>query len=243
LGWPWEESGAGVLACRTGAGPLPIRRLADQARTDRVVLDVSHNTIELVAALNSMVKGLVLPERLSGPVQNQVGFPRRGPFQPPCDHWQGDLRLKEDMNVIGHDHPSVQHIKLPAACAMQQGFLHQPRYARVPEPDGSGGSVVCFSVDRQKDPACAFLHGFMHSAPAVAGDRTGQAPGDKQGAFFGEVGTPVRKPSAVEHRSWQAEAPAPQGEQCCTGGEVRNESWQVKTPAPQTLGEARMVTC
>ena len=93
--------GAGAFACQPRARPVPLAWIRCQAGAYRVVLHIVNDTVQLRFIAHTMVEGFILPKGSPRSIQDQVGFSRRGTFQPTSYHRQGSLRQQQYMNVVG----------------------------------------------------------------------------------------------------------------------------------------------
>ena len=94
------------FACLGRTGPRPFRNGRSESCSDRVTLDVTHDSFHLTLAANPMIVRLVLPEWLPASTQDLIGPARRGSLQPSGDHCQIHVRQQKQMDVVGHDHIS-----------------------------------------------------------------------------------------------------------------------------------------
>src|ERR1700677_3591169 len=114
------------------------------------------------------------------------------------------------MNMVGHNYPGSELIKIPSVLAVQQGIGHYTRYSGIPQPNRPESRLVHFTVQDEEGSPRGSRCSRGRLRQAGPGDGAGQTPSDKQERCLGEIGMPVGKPSAVEHNtSWQAKAPAP----------------------------------
>ena len=74
-----------------GAGPRVLLRGVCQSRPHRIVLDVPLNAAKFLAVAHQVIVALVLPERLSGAMQQQVGAPGRSGFERAQQLGSGDV--------------------------------------------------------------------------------------------------------------------------------------------------------
>ena len=58
------------------------------------------------------------------------------------------------MNMVGHDHPGSELIKIPSTLAVQESIGYHIRYSGILQPDRSESSFVHFTVqDEEARPA------------------------------------------------------------------------------------------
>ena len=89
----------------------------DQARLDGVVFDVFDQIRKLIGA-DPVIERLILPESCSSAIQNSIGYATGSPLQPLHDGRKFAMRLKNHVDVIGHDYPRVELVELPNALAI-----------------------------------------------------------------------------------------------------------------------------
>jgi hypothetical protein len=78
--------GAGAFACQPRTRPKPLGRIGYQTGADGVLLDVANDPLQFRFIAYPVIEGLILPEGGSRAAQDQIGFPRRGAFQPTGNH-------------------------------------------------------------------------------------------------------------------------------------------------------------
>src|SRR5208283_1561878 len=107
------------------------------------------------------------------------------------------------MHVIGHYRPGSEPIKTPAALAIQEGIDHHPRDTDVPQPHRSESGLIHLAVQSNECPARRQSGAGASACQLLVwpSSREGasQTPRDKQEGLFGDIGMPVREPSAVKH--------------------------------------------
>jgi len=74
-----------------GAGPRVLLRGVCQSSPHRIVLDVPLNAAEFLAIAHQVIVALVLPERLPGPVQQQISSSCSGGFERAQQLGSGDV--------------------------------------------------------------------------------------------------------------------------------------------------------
>lgn len=157
---------------------------------------------------HAMVERFGLPESLPGAAQDQVGISCRGSFQPPCNRRQRSLGTQQGMHVIGHDDPCSEVVELPPTRAVEKGVGHHSCGASIPEPGRAEGGFVRLPVQGEKCKARGRLRrsSFRH--------RAGQTPRNEQERRFGDIGMPVGRFAAVEHKRLAGDSP------CATDGDL-----------------------
>ena len=100
----------GTQEFSAGTRPLPVFRFDHEFSADGVRFDVEADALEFSGVSDPVVEGLVLPKRLADAVQGRVGVPRGYSFHNPRDFREGQTRLQQDMNMVGHDDIGVQFI-------------------------------------------------------------------------------------------------------------------------------------
>src|SRR4051794_28764084 len=90
----------------TRAKPEPIGSLRCPSRADRVVLHVTHDSVQLDFIPHTMVERFVLPEGLARSAQDQIGLSCAGALQPPRNHRERGLWQQYNMHMVGHDYPN-----------------------------------------------------------------------------------------------------------------------------------------
>ena len=201
--------GAGAFACPSRARPRPLARARRQTGTNRIVLHIADDAVQLLLIPHAMVVGLVLPEHLPRPAQYKVGLTGSGTFQPAGNYRQRCLGPQQHMHVIGHDHPSSEFVEVPSGLAIQKRVCHCTRYSRVLQPNRPGRSLVHFAVQIQEGSAGGRRRAGTRLRPSKRREGIGQPPGNKQVGCLGDIGMQVRQPSAVEHNGWAGGSACP----------------------------------
>jgi len=92
------------------AGPLPILRLRDESGAQRIPFDVVANARKFSGVPDPVVEGFVLPERLAGAAQRCIAIASRHAFDSAGDFGERQARLQQNVDVVGHDDVSMQHV-------------------------------------------------------------------------------------------------------------------------------------
>jgi hypothetical protein len=104
-----------------------------------------NDTVQLRFIAHTMVEGFICQK--APPFDPGSGWLfRRGTFQPTSYHRQGSLRQQQYMNVVGHNHPGSELIKVSSVLAVQESIGHHTGYAGIPQPNGPGSSFIHFTV-------------------------------------------------------------------------------------------------
>jgi hypothetical protein len=140
------RNGWGTDEFSTGTGPTPIFGLGDEIGGDGIPFDVMANAFELGGVSDPMVEGLILPEGLAHAVQGGVGVARRNSFHDAGDFGEGQARFQQSVNVVGHDHKSVQFIAAKLGAAQDGAFGVISDFG-VGKPARSESSAIQSSVE------------------------------------------------------------------------------------------------
>jgi hypothetical protein len=137
--------GQTIVFCRLSAPvphpvstrPPPFLVRPDQSRPNRIILDILNQPPHLLPRPHPMIKRLILPESRSRPPQDPIRHPPSPPFDP--WHSAGDLshRPKNRMNMIRHNHPRDELIKMPCRLVVKQGIPYDRGNPRVLQPHRS----------------------------------------------------------------------------------------------------------
>src|ERR1700680_957674 len=113
------------------------------------------------------------------------------------------------MNMVGHDHPGSEVIKMPSTLAVQESIGYHIRYSGILQPDRSESSFVHFTVQDKEGSARRYRCARGRVRQPGPRDGARQTPGDKQKGRLREIGMPVGEPSAVEHNELAGESACP----------------------------------
>jgi len=179
------------------ARPRPIARLRHQACADWILLDIADNPIQFRLIPHLMIERFVLPEGLARTAQYLVGSPGRRALQPTCNYRQTHVRLKDYVNMIGHDYPGLQKIELPLRLAVQESAGNYVRDARLLQPDGAEGRLIGLAVHGDEGLPCGF--GPSHAQRMIPWKGTSQAPCNEEEGILTGIRNQVGKLAAVKH--------------------------------------------
>src|SRR5271156_686530 len=118
------------------------------------------------------------------------------------------------MNMVGHDHPGSELIKMPSVLAIHQSIGYYTRYAGIAQPNRPESSFIHFTVQDEKSSARGWSCARRRMQEPGSWDGAGQTPGDKQEGCLREIGMPVGKLSAVEHNELAGESACPTYSAC-----------------------------
>lgn len=124
-----------------GAGPIPVFGPGHETCAYGVPLDVVADALELSGVSDPVVEGLVLPKGFADAVQRVVGIAGGHSFHDACNFREGDARLQEDVNVVGHDDKGVQFVAAKLGAA-QDGVFGVVGKFGVSEPSRAEASGV-----------------------------------------------------------------------------------------------------
>src|ERR1700685_2084512 len=113
------------------------------------------------------------------------------------------------MDMVGHDHPGLEVIKMPSVLAIHQSIGHYPGYSGIAQPHPPATRLTHFTVRDEKRPAGGWSCARRRMQQPGSWDGAGQTPGDKQEGCLREIGMPVGKLSAVEHNELAGESACP----------------------------------
>jgi len=104
-----------------------------------------HKPLQFRLVSHAMVERFILPEGFTGPAQDEIGFSRRGFFQPAHDHGQRLFGHHQQMDVVGHDYPSPKPIEIHLTLAMLKGLGNHGCDSGIAQPDWSESGFVSFT--------------------------------------------------------------------------------------------------
>jgi hypothetical protein len=198
-----------ALACNGGLSPRPalpsarppvVLSSGRQAGYHRVVLDVARHLGYFLPVSHPAIVGLSLPERPAGLPDEQIGFASGPPLDPSnqlaCfDEWSG-----QDMDVIGHHHPSGQFAPVVVFSGGADSRADNVGDVRAAQPHRSFTSRVKTPVH----PNESLTRGrVIRRGVAAFRQASVQAPGHEQQAF---PGMPVGEAAAgKDHVNWWVE--------------------------------------
>ena len=173
----WGRPSSFVVCLRTSpapcTGPLPILFPLHQLRFHRIALYITNQVPKFVPTANPVVERLVLPEGRSGTPQNPVCDATGSTLQPSQYDRQRRPRLQDHMDVVGHDHPSVERVELTDCLAVSDGVAHDCSHSWIAQPNRAD----------------------LRTLPW---EGAGKAPGDEDD---GLIRNPMRQPSPVKEHA------------------------------------------
>jgi len=147
--------GSGLRPCRRasarrGAGPNPRLRRLHQSGLNGVPLDISSNPQELRVAADDMIVTLLLPKRSPDQTKNPTSFMARKSFQGSKPFACRNTGRNQHVNVIGHNHETVETISVKPNVSIQNSRHDHPGDFRLPKVDRSGSRVIEQLVHRDE---------------------------------------------------------------------------------------------
>jgi hypothetical protein len=199
-GCPVEQA----LACNGGFSPCPafpgtgpsvVPRSGGQPCYNRVVLDITDGLRHLLRVPHPAVVGLGLPERSASLPDEQIGFASGAPLESSNQLACFDERSGEEVDVVGHYHPSVQFAETTRF--RRDDFSgDEIRDVRLAQPHRSFTSRVEIPVHPDKSLTCGRM---IRRRVAALRQASIQAPGHEQRAF---LGMPVGQAAGSHHVNW-----------------------------------------
>lgn len=92
----------------------PLLRLRAQTGGHWIVLDVAKDTGCVIMVANGAVEVVFVPE-WALPAENEICLPRCESLNTPHDAPDRDVRIQQNVDVVGHDHPATE---FEGACLM-----------------------------------------------------------------------------------------------------------------------------
>ena len=140
-----------------------------------------------------MIVGFVLPEWLSGALQQVIGAARGRSLQPARDHGEIGSGLDEHVYMIRHRNPGAEFVEALIAFSDLDRLRDEIRYAAVFEPQRSGALAIQDSISGSEGVSRAGV-----DCPLAAHwQRPPEPPGDEQ---IGVVWLEMRQsPTIFEH--------------------------------------------
>ena len=130
----WDRRSVFVVCLRPGARPSPLCDSSHQARSYWILFNVANHCPQLFGRTNPVIVRFVLPKRHPRATQNLICGAAGSSFEPSHDGMQFADRLPYHVNMIGHNHPCMQSVKLTNCFAVQQSMGKHARHPRVHEP-------------------------------------------------------------------------------------------------------------
>ncbi len=182
-----------VAALLIRAGTAPFLRLGAQPGFHRVIFNVGLGSSKLDNISHPMVERFVLPERLAAAAELRVRFPGRYSFDSRHEFGQGHVRLKQCVDVIWHDHVSMQYV-VPQLCAALDCVLDDAGDFRICQPQWTARSRIQDPLGAQKLRA-RLMAPLAEMSSKTIWKGTMQTPGQKY-AYC--LGLPMRQISPIE---------------------------------------------
>jgi hypothetical protein len=143
--------GTAKSGCPTrSARPRPVFGIFHEVGGDWIAFIIPADAIGLSAISDPVVERLILPEVIPGSTEYLVGFARSGAFEPVCNSREGDKRLKENVNVVGHDDKRLERVLAQFAFAPVESRHDAASDAWLVQPVWPGVSPVQRPVNLEK---------------------------------------------------------------------------------------------
>jgi len=195
--WSANPASCGLPNCvvnpEPGTGPRPLLFRAHQSRVDGIALDITDYVRQLSRRTNPVIVGLVLPKSVSTESQHSIGNPAGPALQPAHNSRHRDMRLPHCVNVVRHNRPSVQIVRMADCRTILKSILDHSGYTLVPQPERP-----------RTAPVQPLVPDVKRNAPGVFGREDlgcrrrsgpGEPPSYKDNAAIRE---PMRKVPAIE---------------------------------------------
>ncbi len=138
-----------LILCLGDTRPRELFRALNQPSLNRIVDNVSLDPPKLLPISHQMVITFILPKRLTRASQELIDLSRAITLQSAQQfrHIPIPVWSKKQVNMIGHDHPSMH---LATSRAMLNAPAHQPRHLRPRHVNRSEPSRIQQSVQSHK---------------------------------------------------------------------------------------------
>jgi hypothetical protein len=197
---------AGTRACRgetrfaaPSARPSIVLGAGDQSCSHRISLNVTPDATRFLLTSHPVVIGLSLPERFARASQQPICLAGSVAFQRLQQPARRDLGTDQQMNVVSHNHPSIQMIVAKSDAALNRSS-DQLGDSRLPKIERTVRGSIEIAIYPSKGFAMGdFSRGWIRGARKTSM----QAPGEKQRFAWGIA---VRKASATvahEREVWR----------------------------------------
>jgi hypothetical protein len=178
------------------AGPRPVFGASHQPRVNWIRLDIRNHRSQFFVGSNPAVEILTLPKGLPFPACDAVRANGCGGFHPSHNLGKFCMRLHDNVNMIGHDHPREQIVTLPNPFAIKKRLHKTVGNIRVSQPSRTIACAIQLPiVQRESSP-----HVGISDEKCWLGLGKGacQPPCEEDDSVLGD---PVRKSSVPEHNS------------------------------------------
>jgi hypothetical protein len=183
-----------VLKFIRGTRPRPFLHALNQPRTHGVSFDVVNDTLKFPVVAHPMVMGFILPKRPSGSAKNDIRLTGARAFYSSGYLVHRFVRLRQNVYVVRHQHPSEEVAKFPMLVSGEQRPDHTGRYLWVYQPGWSRNRPIQFPVEQRKRRA---FRGGNGTDTHVTGARQSavKPPGQKDWNTFR---LPMRQSTTIE---------------------------------------------
>ena len=103
-----------------------------------------------------MVERFILPEVFSGTAEPGIGVPSGNTFDDTGDFGKREVRVQEDVDMVGHDHVSVQIVAAEIGAA-PDGIFGVVCQLGIGQPKRAGLCGVQGSIELAKYFSCRFF--------------------------------------------------------------------------------------
>src|ERR1051326_8494289 len=211
----WCMSKIGLPACALvhsiRTGPSPVLHPVHKTGLHRIAFYVTDHLRQFIPVANPVVVRFILPEGLPGAIQNFIRTFRREVFDRFGNFCHWGRRVHDDVDMVRHNHPSHEFIKLQFRLSESERVNHNlrdPIIAQPGRPEPSGIQLGLVGSECRIVPACSRQR--PEKPPGDEKRRTFRLPvGKVSGVIAHELKWPHDRKFSQEKA--QARRPIPRG--------------------------------
>ena len=130
----WNRRSVSVVCLLSCTRPSPRLRNLHQASSHRIVLHIRNQRPQFLLCPNPVIVRFILPKRQASAAQDIIRHARRAPLNPSHHRGKAAAKLPNHVDMIRHEHPGVEVIKIAAGLSKQKRVSHHLRNASIRQP-------------------------------------------------------------------------------------------------------------
>jgi hypothetical protein len=133
-GRSWDRRSVFVVCLLPSTRPSPSLRSPHQPGSHRILLHIPNQSPKLLIRTDPMIVGLILPKRQAAATQNFIRHTGGPSLEPPHSRRVLAPEFPNHVDMVRHDHPSVQFVQFALAVSVQQSIRNHLRHATIRQP-------------------------------------------------------------------------------------------------------------
>src|SRR5579871_564370 len=130
----WDRRSVSVVCLLPCTRPSPRLCNLHQTSSHRILLHIRNQRPQFLLCPNPVIVRFILPKRQASAAQDIIRHARRAPLNPSHHRGKAAAKLPNHVDMIRHEHPGVEVIKIAAGLSKQKRVSHHLRNASIRQP-------------------------------------------------------------------------------------------------------------